>query len=153
MGKRLGLLVLTAASPLALVCFVVDLGLLPGLFAVLASLFPAALMAVGAADRGGRLGRTALPIVLLAAVLPAVMAGLFAFRGGVADGPWWGGLPAAAAFQLYGLFALPLVMSSLGYAWTFERCGLRQDDLDALRRRFPAGLDVGEERRSAGERR
>ncbi|MEM1179804.1 MAG: hypothetical protein AAGM22_15765 [Acidobacteriota bacterium] len=147
MGKRLALIALTAASPLALASFVLDAGFWPGLFAAVAAVFPVALMAVGAAGRDGRLGRAALPIAALLLMLQLVMVGLFAYRGGVADGPWWGGLPAAAAVQLYGLFLLPLVVSSLGYAWAFERHGLRQEDLDELRRRFPESLDVDAESR------
>lgn len=146
MGKRWALVFLTVASPLVLVTFVVDLNVAPALFATLAALFPAALMAVGAAGKDGRLGRSAAPILMLAALLLLVTAGLFAYRGDVADGPWWGGLPMAAAIQLYGLFLLPLVLTSLGYAWTFEHGGLRRRDLDDLRRRFPESLEVDEDR-------
>ncbi|MCG8462120.1 MAG: hypothetical protein MI919_38035, partial [Holophagales bacterium] len=94
------------------------------------------------AERRGRLGTQAVPLVALAVVLPAVMVALLMLRGQGLDGPWWGGLPAAVAVLLYGLFLLPLVISSLGYAWTFERWGLRREDLDLLRRRFPEPREV-----------
>ncbi|MEM6455747.1 MAG: hypothetical protein AAF772_11680 [Acidobacteriota bacterium] len=136
-SKRRGLALLGVAAPLALVACAlpVDAG---GdvLFALAAGGFPVALMMIGAC-RDGRLGRTAWPLALLALLLGAIGVGLFAYRGRVLDGPWWGGLPMAAAIQLYGLFLLPLAITAFGYAWTFDQHGLRSDDLAALRRRFP----------------
>ncbi|MEM6797162.1 MAG: hypothetical protein AAF725_24530, partial [Acidobacteriota bacterium] len=93
----------------------------------------------------GSLGRgEAVALGLVLGVLVAMMAGLFIFRGG--DGPGFGGLPAGAAVQIYGLFLAPLLVTSLGYAWTFERSGLREQDLESLRERFPESLEVDEER-------
>ena len=142
MGKKLALIFLTASSPVALACLLVDAPAAPALFAAVSALFPAALMAVGAADRDGRLGRAAPPILVLTGLLLLVMWGLFQFRDAGTDVPWWGGLPAGAAVQLYGLFILPFCVTSLGYAWAFEQGGLRQEDLDSLRRRFPGSHDL-----------
>ena len=43
----------------------------------------------------------------------------------------------AGAIQFYVVFLLPYLLVSLAYALTFERFGLRQKDLDSLRKRFP----------------
>lgn len=103
------------------------------------ALFPSALLALGArrAGSGGKLGRQAWPILALPLILAATLAGLLSVRGRADDG-WWLGLPAGAALLIYGLFALPLVITTLGYAWTFDRWGLGRNDLDQLRRRFGA---------------
>jgi len=53
-------------------------------------------------------------------------------RGQVIDGPWFGGLPGAAAIQLYGLFLAPLLLVALTYALTFDRFGIREEDLERL---------------------
>ena len=140
MSHRLALLVLALAAPLILVT---SIWRVPGgelLFAGLAMLFPVALMALGASRRGSA-GPVRVVLGLLLGVLLAVVAGLFVFRGRVESGPWWGGLPAAAALQLYGLFVLPFLISSLGYARTFERWSLPQDALDQLRHRFTETRD------------
>lgn len=126
---------LAAASPLILVSFVFGGPLLEVVYAVLAVLFPVALIALGA-QRGGRLGPLAGPLASLAAILVACVVAMLLLRGRVADGPWLGGLPLATAVQVYGVFLLPLGLVSFAYAWTFDRFGLRQSDLDELRRRF-----------------
>jgi len=52
------------------------------------------------------------------------------------------GLPLATAVQLYGLFLAPLFLVAFAYALTFDRFGLRRDELASLRRRFPRrGVD------------
>lgn len=150
MMQRLALVALTALSLLAVLLFLVDLPWSKVLFAGVAAVFPPTLMVIGAARRG-RLGLQLVPIALLAATLLAVMAGLFVYRGDGLDGRWWGGLPMAAAIQLYGLFLLPLAMSSLGYAVVFDHWGLSQEDLDDLRARFPTTIEV-DATRPAGAR-
>jgi hypothetical protein len=57
---------------------------------------------------------------------------MLVFRDRVLDGPWFGGLPPAAAIQLYGLFLTPLLVVGLTYALTFDRFEMRQKDLDRL---------------------
>lgn len=140
MSHRLALLLLALAAPLVLVT---SFWRVPGgelLFAGVTVFFPVALMALGASRRGSA-GPVRVVLGLLLVVLLVVVAGLFVFRGQVDDGPWWGGLPMAAAFQLYGLFLLPFLVSSLGYARTFEGWSLPKDALDRLRIRFPKTRD------------
>ena len=135
MIHRLMLWILAVLSPLVLLTFVAPLPFGDVLFALASAVFPVALMAVGA-SRGGRIGPVVWPLAVLQTLLLAVMVGLFAFRGEAESGPWWGGLPAAAAVQIYGLFLLPLLLSSIGYARTFKSFSLRERDLEDLRRRF-----------------
>ncbi len=105
------------------------------LFVLLAAAFPVALIALGA-QRGGSLGPLLWPLATLLLILEAGFIAMLALRGSVAAAPWLGGLPLATAVQFYGLFLLPLALVSFAYAWTFERFGLRREDLDELRRRF-----------------
>ncbi len=112
------------------------------LFALLAVAFPVALIALGA-QRHGSLGPLVWPLATLLFILEVGFAAMLVLRGSIATAPWLGGLPLAAAVQFYGLFLLPLVLVSFAYAWTFERFGLRQKDLDELRRRF-GGNEAGE---------
>ena len=143
-ARGASLAALTAAPLLILLCFV-----WPGspawaevTFTLLAALFPTTLIALGAGRRG-RLGVAGLAIGLLAVVLLTLMAGMLIYRGSTASGQRLGGLPLVTAIQLYGLFLLPLIVSSLGYAWSFERWGLRDSDLKALRERFGKTADAG----------
>jgi hypothetical protein len=87
----------------------------------------------------------AVPLLLLLLLLLLATIGVLSSRGEGVEGGWWGGLPAGAAFQLYGLFVVPLLVSVFGYALTFKSWGLRAGDLDDLRRRFPRPSE-GEER-------
>ena len=66
------------------------------------------------------------------------------FRGQVLDGPWFGGLPAATAIQLYGLWLTPLLLVALVYALTFDRFELTQEDLDRLESRKRTSTRNGE---------
>lgn len=137
MVRRTALAFLTLASAgILLACLFAGRGWVAELvFSFLAAVFPVALIVVGA-GRGGRLGPLRLPLAVLALHLVAVVAAMWVLRGRVLDGPWLGGLPLAAAIQLYGLFVLTLVLVSLTYGLTFGRCGLRDEDLAELRRRF-----------------
>ncbi len=143
MAKRVSLLFLAAASPLILLSFAVGTPAGEVLFAVLAVAFPIALIVLGAEHRGG-LGPLRVPLVVLVVFLEACVAAMLALRGQVLEAPWVGGLPLATAIQFYGLFLAPMVFVALFYALTFERFGLRREDLDELRRRFRRGED-GEE--------
>ena len=136
MGQRLALWALGLLAPLLLLCFVWPF---PGgayFFALATAIFPVALMALGT-SRGGRTGPVGKPLLLLLAILVAVMLALLGLRDRVEGGPWVGGLPAAAAVLIYGLFVVPLVVSSLAHAFTFDRWTLPEDRLAELRRRFP----------------
>jgi len=135
MAKRAALLFLALSSPLILGAFFLGTAAGEVLFAVLAVAFPVALIVLGA-QRRGRLGRLLWPLAALLLILEACVLAMLALRGHVLDAPWLGGLPLATAVQVYGLFLLPLLLVSFAYAWTFDGRGLRQDDLDELRRRF-----------------
>lgn len=135
MAKRLSLFFLSAASPLLLLSLLVDIPAGEVFFAVLAVAFPLALIVPGAGHRGG-LGPLLVPLVLLIVFYEACAVAMLALRGQVLEAPWVGGLPLATAIQFYGVFLLPMVFVALLYALTFERFGLRREDLDELRRRF-----------------
>jgi hypothetical protein len=111
-------------------------------FALLAVAFPVALIVLGV-ERAGSVGPLRWPLAALLSILVADVVAMLALAGSVETAPWVGGLPLATAVMFYGLFLLPQALVCLAYAWTFERFGLRQDDLDELRRRFGGG--AGEE--------
>lgn len=135
LAQRAALAFLAFASPAMLLVFVAGTPAGDVLFAVLAVAFPVALIALGA-QRHGALGPLRWPLAALLLILEVDILVMLALRGSILTSPWLGGLPLAAAVQFYGLFLLPLVLVSFAYAWTFERFGLRQEELDELRRRF-----------------
>ena len=135
MAGRLALVFLAVSSPLILLTSVVGTTAGEVLFALLGMAFPVALIVLGA-HRRGRLGPLRWPLGALVLILEGCVAAMLALRGHILDAPWLGGLPLATAVQVYGLFLSPLLLVSLAYAWTFDDSGLRQDDLDELRRRF-----------------
>jgi hypothetical protein len=92
-----------------------------------------------AVARKGNLGPLARPLALLLVLLESSLAGMLLLRGRVFDGPWLGGLPAAAAIQLYGLWLAPLLVVGLVYALSFDSYELRAEDIDRLERRFRNG--------------
>jgi hypothetical protein len=109
-------------------------------FAVLAAAFPFALMILGVARQrlpGEAWGRAVLPIGLALVVVELSRAGMLVLRGRVLDGPWFGGLPLAAAFQIYGIFLLPLAVIALGFALTFRQFGVDERDVERLRELAP----------------
>ncbi len=144
MARRAALAFLACSSPAMLLAFAAGTPAGDVVFALLGAAFPVALIALGA-QRHGSLGPLLWPLAVLLLILEAAIVTMLALRGGVLTSPWFGGLPLAAAVQFYGLFLLPLVLVSLAYAWTFERCGLRQEDLDELRRRFGSGAASGDQ--------
>ncbi len=135
MARRAALAFLALSSPAILLAFAAGTPAGEVAFALLAVAFPVALIALGA-QRRGALGPLRWPLAALVLILEACVVAMLLLRGSVLTAPWLGGLPLAAAVQFYGLFLLPLALVSLAYAWTFERFGLRQEDLDELRRRF-----------------
>ncbi len=141
MAQRAALAFLAIASPIILLTFLAGTALGDVVFALLAAAFPVALAVLGAGR--GRPGRLLVPLAVLALILEACVVAMLVLRGRVPDAPWLGGLPLAAAVQVYGLFLLPLALVSLAYAFTFERFGLRREDLEALRRRFRRGRGDG----------
>jgi len=133
MAKRAALIFLGLAPPLILLSLLWPHPLLEVVFALLAVSFPVALMALGAARRGG-LGALRPVLIALAVLLNGSVLALLGLRHGVVDGPWLGGMPLAAAVQVWGLWLGPLILVALAYALTFERLGIDQRDLDRLRR-------------------
>lgn len=142
MAQRLALAALAAAALLILVFSFVGGEFAAIGFAVLGTAFPFALMVLGTTRQGrrGRLGGAvvaALPIGLTLAIVELSLAEMLAFRGRVLDGIWLGGLPSGAAFQLYGIFLLPLVVIALGFGLTFRRFGVAESDIERLRELAP----------------
>lgn len=139
MIRRLSLAMLAISSPLMLLTFLVPVPFGDAVFALLAAVFPVALMMLGA-QRAGRVPKVlSLLFALLGGFLVLCMAALLLLRGGLEEGPWLGGLPLAAAIELYGLFLVPLPIVIYAYAATFDRFALRDEDLTDLRRRFGGG--------------
>ena len=136
--RRLALAALAAAAASILLLSLVGGAAAAAGLTALAAAFPFVLMALGAI-RGGRLGGAALPIALALALVELAMLGMLALRGRVLDGPWLGGLPLAAALQVYGVFLLPLVVIAVGFALTFDRLEVGEDELERLRRLAPRG--------------
>ena len=130
-ARRIALLFLAIASPLLLALFLMPWPWAESLFAVLVMAYPVALIVVAVA-RKGRLGPVVWSLVGLLLFLEACAIGMLVLRGRVLDGPWFGGLPLAAAIQLYGLWLVPLLLVALAYGLTFDRFELRQEDLDRL---------------------
>lgn len=135
MAKRLSLLYLAVSSPLILLSLLVSAPWADVLFAVLVVAFPVALIVLGAEHRGG-LGPLRVPLFVLLVYLELCVAAMLLLRGHVLEAPWVGGLPLATAIQFYGVFLAPMAFVALFYALTFERFGLRREDLEELRRRF-----------------
>ena len=133
MARRIALLFVALASPLLLVLFAVPWSGAEALFALLVMAYPVALIAL-AVSRDGRIGPLGLPLLVLLILLEGCAVGMLILRGQVLTAPWVGGLPLAAAIQLYGVWLAPLLLVALAYALTFDRYELRQDDLDRFAR-------------------
>ena len=129
MAHRSALALLAVASVAALLAFCVGGALGPWLAVLAGALFPVSLILLGAA-RGGRLGRLAVPILILGIVLAAGLAlAVFLPEGG----PDVLGLPLGTALMIFVVVPVPLLLTCLAYAFTFDRVGLRQEDLDRVR--------------------
>lgn len=110
--RRLALVLLTAASATTLLGSVVDAPWTPKIFAAAVVVFPIALMLLGAGRSARRSGvRWTLGLLLL--LLGASMAGLFwaHARGQGVIG---------VLILVVGLFVLPLLVSTLGFAATYD---------------------------------
>lgn len=132
MGKRWALPLLGVASLVMLAACLVGGSAAAILFALLAAAFPCLLMLVGA-ERRGRVGAAARPILALAVLLELAIAGMLLLRGRVLGAPLVLGLPPAAALLVYGVLAAPLVVVALGYAWSFDSFRPAPEDLRRLR--------------------
>ncbi|HSR49277.1 MAG TPA: hypothetical protein VLV83_00530 [Acidobacteriota bacterium] len=125
--------VLALTGPVLLLSMLWEHPLAYFLFALGTTVLAVALMRLGAARRGNRAPNRRLDLILgpLWIVLSACLMGIIYY----ADSSWapWG-VPVGAWLLLAGLWLLPLLWVSLGYAATFDRFGLRQEDLHEVRR-------------------
>ena len=88
-------------------------------FGLLAAAFPVGLIAL-ALVRRRRLGRNALALAVLAVLLVGSTAAMLALRGGGVDGPRLAGLPLSLAVLLGGIWLVPLLLTGLAHALTFD---------------------------------
>jgi hypothetical protein len=121
MARRISLLVLAVGSALLLLAALLGGRVAEWLATVLVAGFPVALIALGAADRRGGLGRlvpwlVALLMLLEGGLLGALYLSLEAGRGGS-----FLGLPAATALFLFVAGLAALVWTGVAYAITFPR--------------------------------
>jgi hypothetical protein len=123
-------LVLLALATLAALAAFLGAPLGPWLAALGGATFPVALIALGAARRGG-LGALRLPLVLLWLLLAGGLGAVLALPGG---GPDVAGLPLATALMIFVLVPVPLLGLGLLYAFSFDRLGVREEDLERMRR-------------------
>ena len=130
MAKKLALGATGCAALLILMSFFQDSAWTRLTFGLLAMAFPVLLMIIGAAGKNG-LGPLGWIFALLWTILTGCLAGMMAFSG--PDQPWLMGLPISAAILLFGIWLAPLALVSFGYAWTFERFGVREEDLERIR--------------------
>ena len=129
MARSSALFLLALATLAALAAFLGSpLG--PWLAAFGGATFPVALIALGAVRRG-RLESLALPLALLWLLLAGGLAAILALPAG---GPDVAGLPLATALMIFVLVPVPLLGLGLLYALSFGRLGVREEDLDRMRR-------------------
>lgn len=133
MAHRRALALLAAASVAALLAFCVGGSLGPWLAVLAGALFPVSLIALGAA-REGRLGRLAVSVLILGLILGIVLAAGLALAVFLPEGgPDVLGLPLGTALMIFVIVPVPLLLTCLAYAFTFDRLGLRPEDLDRVR--------------------
>jgi hypothetical protein len=126
LAHRSALALLAAASVAALLAFCGGGTVGPWLAVLAGALFPVSLILLGAA----RWGRLAVLILVVGIVLAAGLAlAVFLPEGG----PDVLGLPLGTALMIFVVVPVPLLLTCLAYAFTFDRLGLRQEDLDRVR--------------------
>jgi hypothetical protein len=126
LAHRIAIALLALASTAALLAFCVGGSFGTGLSVLAGALFPVSLILLGAARRG----RLAVPILILGIVLAAGLALAVFLPDG---GPDVLGLPLGTALMIFVVVPVPLLLTCLAYAFTFDRLGLRQEDLDRVR--------------------
>jgi hypothetical protein len=143
MAHRLALVLLALAAPAALLAFCVSGPAGPWIGALAGGVvLPLALMILGAARRD-RLGRLWLPLLSTALAFAVGWWAILALPHG---GPDVLGLPLATALMIFVLIPLPLAVTGLAYALTFDRLGLTSEDLERVRAaRRPETRDGGAE--------
>ncbi len=131
LAHRLALVLLALAAPATLLAFCLGGEAAPWVVALTAgATFPVALIALGA-SRGGQIGRLVAPVLLLGILLALGLAAVLALPHG---GPDVLGLPAATAVMIFVLVPIPLLGLGWLYAALFDRHGLREEDLERMRR-------------------
>ena len=128
MAARRAIMALAVSSPLILLTLLWDHPAAAWAFALVSVPFPVLLMAVGAA-RGGRLGRLAGPLLLLALLLEGGAVALLALPAG---GPTLAGFPPGTLLMLLVLVPAALVLVAGAYAATFDRFAPAPEDLERL---------------------
>ena len=116
-------------------------------FALATASVMTAILVLGAARKGTRLGRLRWVFAFTFIVL-AVGFMLALTQVDVRAQPLWLGLPRGAAIILYGVGLLPMLVLPVAYALTFERTTLDEEELRVLREK----LEALKQARSAAER-
>ena len=122
MDRRIALIVLTVCSFTALACLFIEHPVSTWLFGAAGLLFVPSLIALGAARRG-RIGILLAPLLLFGLYLLLCVGGMLLLSPEPDRSRWWLGLPPATTLMLVGLWLLPLLAVSFGYAWHFSRTG------------------------------
>ena len=130
MARTFALVLLALAALASLAAFGLGSSLAPWLAAFGGATFPVALIALGAVRRG-RLGGLWIPLGALWLLLAGGLAAVPALPAG---GPDLAGLPLGMALMIFVLVPIPLLGLGLLYAFSFGRHGLREEDLDRVRR-------------------
>ena len=130
MARTFALVLLALAALASLAAFGLGSALAPWLAAFGGATFPVALIGLGAIQRS-RLGGLWIPLGALWVLLAGGLAAVLALPAG---GPDVAGLPLATALMIFVLVPIPLLGLGLLYAFSFGRHGLREEDLDRVRR-------------------
>lgn len=119
-GGRLtgALAALLGAAALAILAALVT-GAGAALFGILAALFPVVLIALALAGQR-RLRRNAAALTVLGALLVGSTLAMLVLRGAGPDGPRLAGLPLSLAVLFGGIWLVPLVLTGLAHALTFD---------------------------------
>jgi hypothetical protein len=130
LARTFALVLLALAALASLAAFGLGSSLAPWMAAFGGATFPVALIALGAV-RNGRLGGMVIPLVAFWVLLAGGLAAVLALPAG---GPDVAGLPLATALMIFVLVPIPLLGLGLLYAFSFGRLGVRDEDLDRMRR-------------------
>ena len=130
MARTFALVLLALAALASLAAFGLGSPLAPWLAAFGGATFPVALIALGAV-RKSRLGSLWIPLGALWLLLAGGLAAVLALPAG---GPDLAGLPLGTALMIFVLVPIPLLGLGLLYAFSFGRHGLREEDLERVRR-------------------
>jgi len=119
MARRTSLLTLAVGSLLLLLAALLGGRAAEWLATALVAAFPVALVALGAADRRGGLGRLALWLVALLVLLEGSLLGALYLSSEAGRGWSFGGLPGATALFIYVAGLVALVLTGVAYAVNF----------------------------------